>query len=344
MNKCTAQKKQIMQKSILSFSLLCLILVSCQGEYSSDGMAQKEKSQGNETESSFKEESHDDEYEPSNTLSSSQKDEGVNLEREMMTSSAARLFDDSLHKFVIRSNVRFKVDDVYKSTLKIENITGKLDGFVINSNLSSSVQSNYTQKISPDSLLEITEFYRNIDMTIKVPSKNLEKFLLDIASEISFLNYRNIHAEEVTIQLRAHEWMKEQFKNYQEEIRNIVIPDKNKTTHSELEKIKTLYRQKETEKNRLVEHWKLQDDIEYSLVKINMYGRDQKQIKKYAAPDDIEKYEPGFWSKAKSAFVMGWSGIQKFFIGLITIWPVLLIGLVVWLIVKKFIRKKITNK
>lgn len=333
-----------MKKSILSFSLLCLILVSCQGEYSSDGMAQDEETANEVSESSYDKKMTDDELESTNTFKEKEKPGKDNLEKEMMTSSAARLFDDSLHKFVIRSNVRFKVDDVYKSTLKLENITGKMDGFVINSNLSSNVQSNYTQKISPDSLLEITEFYRNIDMTIKVPSKNLEKFLLAIASEISFLNYRNIHAEEVTIQLRAHEWMKEQFKNYQEEIRNISVPDKNKSTYSELEKIKALYRQKEIEKNRLVEHWRLQDDIEYSLVKINMYGRDQNQIKKYAVPDDIQQYEPGFWSKAKSAFVMGWSGIQKFFIGLITIWPVFLIGLIVWLIIKKFIRKKTTNK
>lgn len=335
-----------MKTSIIKFLVLCFMISSCQGEYSSDGMAEdhKESSSDEAPGSSYdKKEMSSEEYEPS-TRSKNNDGGDDYIEKQLMTSSAARLYNDSLHKFVIRSNVKFKVDDVYKSTLKVENITGKMDGLVINSNLSSNVQSNYTQKVSADSILEITEFYRNINMTIKVPSKNLEQFLLSIASEISFLNYRNIHAEEVTIQLRAHEWMKEQFKNYQEEIRKISVPDNNKNTLSELEKIKALYRQKEIEKDRLVEHWKLQDDIEYSLVTIKMYGRDQKQIKKFAISDDIEKYEPGFWSKTYSAFAKGWNGIQKVFIGLITIWPVFLIGIIVWLIIKKFIRKKITNK
>lgn len=317
--------------------VVLLFLFSCQSNYSDNGMADnKEYTEETMTEPAYEEEA---EY-----ASSSSKDEpGNNVEEKMMTSSAARLFMDSTHKFVVRSSVKFKVDDVYKATLQVENLASKMDGFVIHSNLNSNVSRTYDEKISLDSMLEVTEFYRSIDMQIKVPSKNLEPFLLSIASEISFLNYRNINAEEVTIQLKAHRWMQEQFKEYQDEIRDITVPSKNKSTLSELEKIKFIYQQKEVEKNRLVEHWKLQDDIEYALVSINMYGRDQKQITKLPIPDDIEKYEPGFWTKAKDGFYQGWKGIQVLFLGLITVWPLWVIGLVIWLVIRRWIKRKSQN-
>lgn len=324
-----------MQKQITIILTIVLLLSSCGGrDYRNEGMAEDQAS-NNESYHQASSTKSDEYYETESTS------EGNNdVENKMMTSSVARLFQDSTHKFVVRSSVKLKVDDVYSSTLKVEELANKTDGFVINSNLYSDIHREYTQKVSRDSLLEITDYVRNIDMTVKVPSHNLETFLLSLGEEISFLNYRNINAEEVRIQLKAHKWMQEQFKEYQDEIRNIKVPEQNKQTLSELEKIKAIYSQKEIEKNRLVQHWQLQDDIKYAVVNINMYGRKQQKIKKVAVADDIEQYEPSFWTKAKDGFYVGGKGIQKLFLGLITVWPLWIVLLIGWFLFRRWKKRK----
>ena len=56
-----------------------------------------------------------------------------------------------------------------------------------------------------------------------------------------------------------------------------------------------------------------------------------------------QKYETTGWSfgeKAGNAISMGWNGILFFFIGLLYLWPIFLIGVGVFWFVRKRIRKR----
>jgi CTP synthase (UTP-ammonia lyase) len=120
-------------------------------------------------------------------------------EADSIISSSAAIENkaDTVHKFIRTAELKFKVKKVTEATYFIEDITRKMDGFVTYTNLSSHVTNNATTRISDDSLVNLTNFQVQNDMTIRVPNSKLDTTLKLIAKTISFLDYRIIKADDV---------------------------------------------------------------------------------------------------------------------------------------------------
>jgi len=56
-----------------------------------------------------------------------------------------------------------------------------------------------------------------------------------------------------------------------------------------------------------------------------------------------EYSEPSFWTKITESFKTGWQWTGNLIIGLVSIWPVILFFLGIWIIVKKYVRAKVKH-
>ncbi len=72
----------------------------------------------------------------------------------------------------------------------------------------------------------------------------------------------------------------------------------------------------------------LKDRVSYSTINLDIYSY----------YDDI--YEPGFLSKIGDAFTAGWEGIKVFFVVVLYLWPLWLIGIIVWILIRRAVRKR----
>ena len=128
--------------------------------------------------------------------------------KDVLSSSAAVEKPDSKRQFIRTADVKFRVKNVPQSTYAIENATTKNGGFVIYTNLQSSISERETSKISPDSLIETTKYSVENNITIRVPNTQLDTVIKTIAKQIDFLDYRVIKADDVSLQLYRMNWHK----------------------------------------------------------------------------------------------------------------------------------------
>ena len=118
-----------------------------------------------------------------------------------LSSSAAKVFKDSIKKFIRTADVKFKVKAVINTTYDIENICSANGGFVTSTNLTSDIIKSEETPVNEDSILQTTSYNVTNNIILRVPNNKLDTTLKEIAKNISYLNYRIIKADDVCLQM-----------------------------------------------------------------------------------------------------------------------------------------------
>lgn len=202
-------------------------------------------------------------------------------------------------KIIRTGEVKFKVKDLEKSAIVVQALTEKCSGFI-----SSMNQSNSSYLAS------------NV-LAIRVPIDQFDYFLFKIKEEALYADYVRVNAEDVTEEFIDIEnrlkTKKEVQRRYVE-----ILQNKAKTVEDVLaaeEKIRVIQEEIESREGRLRY---LKDNIEMSTIHIEMYQEVEQAEARTV-------YERTFLDKAKDGFVNGWNFILEILVGLINIWPILLI-------------------
>ena len=231
-------------------------------------------------------------------------------------------------KFVKTADVNMEVKDVYDATIFIENQLKNLGGFVTHSEIKSNIISDETYNTSDENAILLRKYQTDNSMTVRVPSEKLGEFLTFVNDKKLFLNTRVIHAEDVT----------NNSKIAQLETR------KAQKTGEVIEKMKNNGEKVELSKENISENnaqqianITLADDLKYSAVAI--YLKEPKvRVAEIAVTNTKyfdNKYQINFLYEAKTAILSGFYMIQKMFVFLLNLWPILLIGGAVFYFLKK---------
>jgi len=231
-------------------------------------------------------------------------------------------------QFIKTADVNMEVKDVYEATISIEKTVQDLGGFVTHSNLHSNVISEDTYNTSGDEAMLIKKYQTENAMQVRVPTEKLGELLTLINDKKLFLNFRNINAEDVTSNIRYAEMEGKRIKKTSENI------DQLKTNK---DKVK-LDNDNMAEGNlQQLANMDTADNIKYSTVDI--YIKEPKlRIAEIAVTNtrNIDhKYKFNFIYDAKNAFVEGFYLIQKIAVGLITVWPLILILSIIFYFLRK---------
>ncbi|WP_277110122.1 DUF4349 domain-containing protein [Chryseobacterium taklimakanense] len=232
-------------------------------------------------------------------------------------------------KFVKTADINMEVKDVYDATIFIEKQLNELGGFVTVSRLNSNVISEDTFESSDSEATLVKKYQTENRMQARVPSEKLGDFLTRINDKKMFLNSRTILAEDVTNNAKIAQLEKQKLEKTGEVIGKMKNSgDKADRTENNLEQ----------HNQQQIADITLADDLNYSTVDI--YIKEPKirvaEILVTNTKNIDNKYKFNFFYDAKNAFVEGFYIIQRLLVGLITIWPLMLIlGFMVY-----FLRRK----
>ncbi len=222
-------------------------------------------------------------------------------------------------QFVKTAEVDMEVKDVYDATISIEKQLQSLGGFVTKSRMEAQTLSEDTYNTSDESAILIRKFQNHNRMQVRVPNEKLGDFLDFINDKKVFLNSRIISAEDVTANIKLSKMEAER-------------QSKTSTNISELKagKDKVNLDDKNMSQANVQKYSDeiLADNLKFSTVDIFIQEPKTSVAKiPIVNTKNIDnEYKYNFFFDVKNAFVEGFYLIQQIFVFLISIWPIALIG------------------
>ena len=254
------------------------------------------------------------------------------------SSSAAVEPKNSTRKFVRTADIKFKVKNVAKSTGIIEDATTRFGGFVTYTNLQSTINDEDRTKVSPDSTLVTTKYTVENNMTIRVPNTQLDTVIKTIANQIGFLHYRVIKADDVTLQMLSNKMAQKRSTSTEKRIAT-AIETKGKKLNQVIDAEENLDAKKEANDAKTIENLSLKDQVNFSTLTLFVY-QDQT-VKQEMIPNEksVNAYRPNIGLQVWDSIKTGWFVLENIISFVVLLWPFALIGFLVFLGYKKFLKK-----
>lgn len=213
-------------------------------------------------------------------------------------------------KIIKEATLRFETGDIEKSYAQIMSAV-KTHG--------AEVQNDVEGK-------DYSSIFRNI--TIRIPNRRFDLFLADVGKDVAYFDRREISARDVTeeyIDLDARLKAKKVLESRYLEL----LKKANKVSEIlEIERELAAVREEIESKEGQLKY--LQNHVAMSTVSIEFYKKTDVQA------GITVSYGSKMWNAIKSGF----NGISAFFIGLLYLWPLILILVALFF----FVRRKIRNR
>lgn len=200
-----------------------------------------------------------------------------------------------------KGNLKFECKDIQATYSQIKGLVKDFDGYISREN-------------QEQAYLRVSYF-----MEIRIPSKNFDAFVLSVDAGVGTYDQRSIEVDDVSeeffdLQLRL-ENKKALAKRYRQ-----LLPQTNKM--NEIIELERELQKVSGEIDRIEGRMRfLKDQTSFSTVKINFYKPLDKPKQKVNSPS--------FGSRFVKNVKDGWSLVVEFFLGLVHIWPfILILGLV----------------
>lgn len=208
-------------------------------------------------------------------------------------------------KIIRNAQINMQVEDIQKAFPKIERIVRYWNGYISSSNM-----QNNSNRMSNS-------------IVIRIPNESLDTLLRLIEGQSIFINHSSISSTDVTEEFIDIESRLKTKKEVRERYLEI-LSKKAKTVEDVLlaeEQIRVLTEEIEAKEGRLRY---LQNRVGLSTLTLSIY-----QKVKYAPTPVV--YEITFLTKIKKAFINGWNIVLGILLGLVNIWPlVILFSLIIW--------------
>lgn len=217
---------------------------------------------------------------------------------------------DIEQKIIKESNLRYETQDLQKTYQQVTAAIIKHNAYL----------QNDTEGKDYNSL------YRNL--TVRIPNANFDAFLADIGKGVAYYDRKEISAKDVTAEFIDIEARLKAKKTLEERYLTLLQKANKVSEILEIEKELSIIREEIEAKEGQLKY--LQNRVSLSTVNIEFY----KTVAQSEAA--TISYGAKMWNAVKS----GWNGISSFFIGLLHIWPFILILVALILVIKRQLRKK----
>ncbi|WP_299334837.1 DUF4349 domain-containing protein [uncultured Psychroserpens sp.] len=217
-------------------------------------------------------------------------------------------------KIIKSANARYKVENVKTATRKIKRIAQSYGAYI------------------SDLRFENNLYQKENRFTIKIPQQYFDTMMDSIGFMVEFVEYENITTKDVTeeyidIQTRL-ETKKEVKARYEMILRKNAITVEDILTTED--KLRIIQEEIESAQGRLKY---LTNKVSYSTIQIDLYET-------VAYKEEPESYSKTFFAKGKEGLTYGWHIIESLILALIYVWPLVIIGTVLFFVIRKKIRKR----
>ena len=218
----------------------------------------------------------------------------------------------STRLLIYSGNLRVQVDRLDTATARVRALTSRLGGY-----LSGESTERYGSE-------------QRVTFTIRVPARRFDALVSGVEGVGSYLAEKNLQAQDVTEEFRDNEARLKARRAAEAQL--MALLQRARTVEEVLKVQEQLQRVREeievTEgRNRF-----LSDRVAYSTLTVTLY---------VVTPAPERAPQEGFFYKLGQALVTGWDVLKGLVIGLVTIWPLLLIGGgILWWVVRYERRRK----
>lgn len=257
-------------------------------------------------------------------------------------SSSAATYQDENRKFARTADVSFETQEVKKTTIEIEKQVMLFKGFVVYSNITSSILNTKEVEKSSDSIQLVRIVQKSNTMTVKIPQQKLGVFLESLDPHITFLNSRTVSADEVTLDFDYQKLDKDRIDSSTKQYQDL-LNQKGKV--GDKSSIISSIDEKKQEKNQgIIQAKALNEKVNMS--EVTLLISEQPKINTVLAPNTSNmylKYTPDFGFRFKIAFQEGFYYLNELFFIFLRLLPTLFI-IVLFIIGFKSIKNYFKNR
>lgn len=244
--------------------------------------------------------------------------------------SAANSQSDPARKFIRTADLRFRVEDVYRSALAIEDLVAAHGGFVVSNRIRSEPRDVRRRAIGDGRLLELTEVQTTGDLTVRVPAARTQPFLRALAKEMTFLDARDFGAHDAQFDLLRQQLAFRRGESLQQALGDAVEDgdrlDRKADAHAA--RGAALAARDEA----LVAQREFEDRVAFATVSLAM--QQPPQLRRMELPDTaaaLERHRTPFLPRVAQALASGWRVFLDVLVGLVALWPLWLVVAAAWL-------------
>lgn len=249
------------------------------------------------------------------------------------SSAVGRVQNIDAEKQLIRTaDMKFRAPKVIDASLQIERIAQQNGGFVLQNNYQENAVNDRTRRISKDSVEQTVMLRPSCRVVVRVPYTLLDTTLRSIGRLAEVLDYRNLLATDVSLEL-----MEQQLANLQAQRFGDAVAGDIAEKGDKLKDI-TAAREREFEARTAadiakIERLKIEDRVRYSTVTIDIYEHDHQRVEIIGSTEPVvTAWRPGFFERAGDGLVEGWQLCANLIVGLLSLWPLWLVAGTAWLI------------
>ena len=243
--------------------------------------------------------------------------EAVEAEETISQDDAVKKVNSNLQdlKIIKTANVRFKVKDIQESAKQIKMFVDKTQGYISDMRFNNSLyrkENNFTIKVPKayfdsliDSVSQVAEFIEHIEVT----SKDVTEEYMDVETRLK-------------TKLEVKERYEEILRKNAKTVKDILETE---------EKLRIIQEEIEVAQGKLNY---MSNRVSFSTLNVSLYETVEHK-------DQPEVYKRTFGSKIIEALSFGWDLIKNLFLGILFIWPLILIAMaLIFMIIKRRRNKK----
>jgi hypothetical protein len=266
-------------------------------------------------------------------------DQNHSPETYISSSAAVVNPNDTARKMIRTANIKFKVKDVIKSTYNIETIVVNHNGFVESTDLSSYINQAKETCIKEDSIL-VTTYYSVVNtLVLRVPNTKLDTTLKEIAKLVDFMDFREICATDVTLDLLSKRLEQNRLVRYDRRMKSAIDDKGRRLNDISNAEDNLLYKQEQADEAKLA-NLKILDKIKFSTITLHLYQNQSIRYEVIAKEKKIKQYTTPFLSRFVDALAFGWTIIVEIFIFLVNIWSIILLVVLVFFGARYFRKRR----
>lgn len=235
-------------------------------------------------------------------------------------------------KFVKTAEIKFKTQNVLKTTEKIEDNAAKFGGYLTFSNLQNRDENFNNSRISRDSVQVSKQIVVENEMKLRVPNEKLDSFVRELNSMVLFLDYRVIKMTDVTLNILANEKKTNRLENYEKRQSENIDKKAKKLKETTSAEDNLLDKQNYADELQ-IKALELKDQVKYCDIDINIYQKPIIVKEIIADFDYVTKTKPNFFLRAWDSIVQGWWILAEVVVFLIKLWGIAILGLTIFLLI-----------
>jgi hypothetical protein len=220
-------------------------------------------------------------------------------------------------KLVKTADIDFQVKDVYKSSHQIQENARQLGGLVMHTDIKTLEVDSKTIPISNDSLQIISTYDLEAQMTVRVPSENLNDLMQAVTHDATIIRNAIVDIDDRSIDYLSST-LKQQSR---QQILNKQLKKDTLKTNDVLE----LANQQEAVIDGKMNNYRTDASVRYSTVSLRF--NQNTLLKKEIIPNnDLSAYQLPAYMRFKDAFASGFGFFLSLIIGIVYVWPIFLFG------------------